>query len=371
MPRLFTPNTPVVRKGTIQLWSGTLATIPRGWVLCEGLIENGNNLVSRHTFDDTLNDSKGTNHGTVSGTTTYSPDRVVGTKSFSFNGSTKITLDGGVEGDFDNEHTDDFAISLWVNGTSISGNEFLAGKRDGLTSSDIGYSLEFEGNGFFEFTLCDGTTEFIVTSPNIDYRDGFWHNVVATYKGNSDSSGMELWVDAKPAKFGGSSAISSTILNDLFPTLGSDNQSGNQYTGLMDDVRFYNTYLNVHDIRRIYANPPNLLSRFVRCVPNNITESGTLGGSDTHTLTTAQMPVHTHTFNESNHTHTSAVEIGNQNNGPGANDGSSLGGTGTSFNTATSFSSTGVTINNTGSGSSHENRPAYYQMAYIMKVSDN
>jgi len=92
---------------------------------------------------------------------------------------------------------------------------------------------------------------------------------------------------------------------------------------------------------------PNLLSRFVRQVPTAATNPGTTGGSDSVTLTTAQLASHYHTY--------------------------------TRYATDTDYMLTGANYSawyanltdatgSAGSSSSHENRPAYYEVAYIMKT---
>jgi len=117
---------------------------------------------------------------------------------------------------------------------------------------------------------------------------------------------------------------------------------------------------------------PNLLDKFVRCVPNSSTDPGSTGGSTTHVLLEAELAAHNHSFSEAAHGHTNTTVLrGTQNNGDGSpdvfvniNGGNPL--TGISSEGKT----TGATINNTGSDTAHENEPAHFEIAYIMKVSD-
>jgi microcystin-dependent protein len=92
---------------------------------------------------------------------------------------------------------------------------------------------------------------------------------------------------------------------------------------------------------------PNLLARFIRQVPDASTDPGGTGGSDSVSLSVAQLASHYHYMANTS--------------GPG------------------SSPSTGsfvldrkppnqIATSSTGSGSSHENRPAYYQLAFIMKT---
>jgi hypothetical protein len=109
---------------------------------------------------------------------------------------------------------------------------------------------------------------------------------------------------------------------------------------------------------------PDLRNRFVVGAGSTYTPGNT-GGADTVTLTTAQIPSHTHTATVSDPGHSHTYNgAGQQSNGGG----SIL----TAFfspNLTTSTATTGITVTNaaTGGGGSHENRPPYYALAYIMK----
>ena len=74
------------------------------------------------------------------------------------------------------------------------------------------------------------------------------------------------------------------------------------------------------------------------------TASGVTGGADTHTLTIAQIPAHTHTYTE---------PVINQ------------------HNVLSSFTTGGTTTGTTGStggGAAHNNIPAYYSVVWIMRI---
>jgi len=111
---------------------------------------------------------------------------------------------------------------------------------------------------------------------------------------------------------------------------------------------------------------PNLTGKFV--VHADADSGGTYapnatGGADSVTLTAAQIPAHSHPVTDPGHTHNSNIVTG-------SNTGGSTGGNGagTATTAPTSSSTTGISVgNNTGGGGSHENRPPYYALAYIMK----
>ena len=119
---------------------------------------------------------------------------------------------------------------------------------------------------------------------------------------------------------------------------------------------------------------PNLVNRFIVGAGSSYAVGAT-GGSDSVTLTTAQMPSHKHTASTSittngAHTHeygypsTTNMYSGNLSGGPVIKKmvSADTEESGSHTHTAT------TAIDATGSGSAHENRPPYYALAYIMKL---
>jgi len=110
-------------------------------------------------------------------------------------------------------------------------------------------------------------------------------------------------------------------------------------------------------------NLPNLVNRFVR---GQSTQTAATGGADSLTLSTAQMPAHTHVLSVTDSGHTHTIEW------YGGGGGSAVSETqlGNITNHATSSSTTGITVSaaTTGSSSSFDNRPAYIELMYIIKT---
>ena len=92
-------------------------------------------------------------------------------------------------------------------------------------------------------------------------------------------------------------------------------------------------------------NTPNIngTPRFVR----GNTTSGTTGGEDTHALTTEELAAHTHTYVKN----VSGVSSGPDSSGSG-----------------TTWGDQSTASGSTGSGTAHENRPAYIEMVYIIRI---
>lgn len=112
----------------------------------------------------------------------------------------------------------------------------------------------------------------------------------------------------------------------------------------------------------------DLTGRFVKGHPNDGTTPGNTGGADSITLSVSQLPSHSHTGStdtSGNHNH--GVEWDSFSAAVGADHpGHGTGGTSES-NTKGSHTHT-VDFGSTGSGSSIENRPPFYEVAFIQKL---
>ena len=92
---------------------------------------------------------------------------------------------------------------------------------------------------------------------------------------------------------------------------------------------------------------------------------GSTGGSETHTLTTAELAVHSHGVTDPGHTHSYDDELGSLNIYAGGITPAITTGT-TSI--STDSNTTGISINNEGSGSAHNNLQPSLVVNYIIKV---
>lgn len=115
---------------------------------------------------------------------------------------------------------------------------------------------------------------------------------------------------------------------------------------------------------------PDLRERFVMGA-NFDGDLGEVGGENEVTLTINQMPSHNHEGNTDeagNHRHDLPIHGKEDDNGSRVRRGGNM----TSWRTVqTDYAGIhihGVTLENTGGNQAHENRPAYYKLAFIMKL---
>jgi len=104
----------------------------------------------------------------------------------------------------------------------------------------------------------------------------------------------------------------------------------------------------------------DLTAKFIRGAADG-QDSGGTGGTDTHTIIEAELAAHDHTLTDPTHTHS----IGGAAPAPnffGLTRGDFIVGGGTSLSRVS-----GISIGSTGSGTAHENRPQFFELAYIQR----
>ena len=114
-------------------------------------------------------------------------------------------------------------------------------------------------------------------------------------------------------------------------------------------------------------NVPDFVTtnKFPRAATNDAGRGGT-GGESTHTLSTAEMPAHNHTISPNPHGH--SINLDGSSSAPGVS-----GLNTTAFSNVTSPSShtpatASLSNSSTGGGTSHENKPPYLDVHFIIAV---
>jgi hypothetical protein len=109
-------------------------------------------------------------------------------------------------------------------------------------------------------------------------------------------------------------------------------------------------------------NTPDLRDRFI--VGSGLSYAiGATGGLSTVTLTTGEIPAHNHAVNDPGHAHVASNDYTDKTSqDTGETSYVQQGG-------LSGISKTGITIGQTGGSGAHENRPPYYALAFIMRIS--
>ena|SRR3990167_6332915 len=220
-----------------------------------GIIDNTPYLVAYLPMDYDVRDASNSNHGTVTGTETYvdhSPE-ISSThplrKAFSFNGSSYITLAN--ESNFDFERTSNFSISFWIKGGTLGVFEEFISKG---AINTVGWSIYSNIDNFLEFQLFSSAGSQLFARYAADITDGNWHHVVWTYNGNSDISGVKVYIDGTSRTVTTIfNTLTTSILNNNALILGADPLGGNKFTGQLNDVQIWNVELSSTDVTDLYA----------------------------------------------------------------------------------------------------------------------
>ena len=247
------------------------------WTMEDG---SGDTVTDQSSAGNNLNGTKRTTG--ASGRPTWdSSTKVRGTYSLNFDGVNATNGDYVTVPDnnlLDFSTDDPFTISAWIkragNGTGQLGHGIVT-KSAQASSTDSpfeGYALWFGGSGdtqqrrvsFYLYRNITGIQQLRVQSTNLVFAttDLNWHNIVATYNGNSNLSGVKIYVD------GSSIDIELEASDTLSPgmdittstplSIGSfinNAQSGDifyPFDGNMDEVAIWTKELSAEEVAASY-----------------------------------------------------------------------------------------------------------------------
>lgn len=215
-------------------------------------------------------------------------------------------------------------------------------------------SLSRDGQGGMRAPLDAGSNKVVNLAPGTDPTDAATVSQLSTSPSVPLGGVIDYWGPTPPAGFlfPYGQEVSRTDYADLFALIGTAAGAGNG-----------STTFNLPDYRgRVGAGKDDMGGASAARL-NTIasTTLGTGGGTQTHTLTTAQLAAHSHTVTDPGHSHT-ALRAG------GSFPLSDAGGLLASTSTTTNL--TGITIANAGSGQAHNNIQPTIIANKIMRVSN-
>src|SRR3989449_5185854 len=223
-------------------------------------------LLALLTFDDTLRPATNTNavkeieqkqikaelrQPPVEGESTNGPkfvrddkpeftDGRIG-KALKFDGKTHIDLGPLVAF----ERTNAFSYGAWVKVQSDGAILSKIGKKPSYRGFDL-----FANDGRFEVHLVHQLPDNAIKVKTKDkFTANQWQHVLVTYDGSGKGAGAKLFVGGRSRDLEiEKDKLTDSITNDEPVRIGSRNEEGD-FTGLIDDVRFYERALSAEDAR--------------------------------------------------------------------------------------------------------------------------
>jgi hypothetical protein len=141
-----------------------------------------------------------------------------------------------------------FSISAWIRTTASSGG--IIGKR-----VVAGWYFSIDGSNIIGLNLQGSvSTAIVVNSVASGVCDGNWHQVCCTYTGNSNASGIALFVDGRQVST--TTVLNSatgSLLNAIDTTIGSVTTNQFFIAAQLDDIRLYSRALSLSEIQQLYT----------------------------------------------------------------------------------------------------------------------
>ncbi|MEZ4954911.1 MAG: carbohydrate binding domain-containing protein [Saprospiraceae bacterium] len=210
------------------------------------------------TFENSTNDVSGNGHheNTASslGTPTYSIDAVEGQTSVSLNGSTYLRY--SIDGAFMEVAFTEWMIATWIKPTALTGIQTII--DEGGATNGIAVRLN---NNVLEFAARDAGVQ-VNAGTHTFPSDGAWHHVAAVFANDSLTlyldgvAGTTAYAGYGAGGVGAHSGNGGIGYYDGGSGFGSG--TGNYFTGLMDDFRYYfNQSLTASQIADLARNDGN------------------------------------------------------------------------------------------------------------------
>jgi hypothetical protein len=149
-----------------------------------------------------------------------------------------------------NDGSDAISISLWLK-TTLSSLGYLVSKQTAFTD---GYGVFMLPTGEIAFYLGSSTSSArIYAYTQNTFNDGDWHNVVTTYDGSQDVSGLNIYVNnTSQALTVVTNNTPNNVSNIANFAIGMRNGDAYPYLDYIDEVSVFNSELSASDVTNIY-----------------------------------------------------------------------------------------------------------------------
>ncbi len=150
---------------------------------------------------------------------------------------------------FDFERTDSFSMSGWIKLNDLVGVQSILRKKTFVALSK-GWFLSTSGNEIrFDLQNNGGVNGLITITSGANLSAGVWYHIAATYSGNSDFSGVNIYLNgALQTNTIDSNTLTATIKNTTFVSIGGQSF----FNGNIASARLWKTELSAAEILEEY-----------------------------------------------------------------------------------------------------------------------
>ena len=149
------------------------------------------------------------------------------------------------------ERTNPFSLCIWVYPTLVSNHQLINNEN----SSYTGYRLDITTTSVIGFSLRNTPT---TNQANITTTDTLlankWYNIVATYNGSSNTSGMNIYINgAVQSVTSITNNLTSTIISNETTWIGLRRPATTgPFSGRVSNVQIYNRALSATEVLQNY-----------------------------------------------------------------------------------------------------------------------
>ena len=204
------------------------------------------NVVAFYKFNETsgtvMVDSKGSNDGTIVNAVINQAGLIDRCYQFN-NGATDQYVTIPSTSDF-NFGSGAFSIEVWVNRDSNNFGRIL--NKYNESTNDLEFRMFIQG-GVLQFFMYTDASNRIGLADNVTITTGAWQQIIITYDGSGDASGLKMKVDNTtgsfaPVETGNFTGMPATNQQLVLAQQANDLTGTNRYSGLMDICRFWKGY---------------------------------------------------------------------------------------------------------------------------------
>ena len=201
----------------------------------------------------------------------YVGNQISNTSEMTFNGVDDYFNIGNVSS-LNFERTDAFSISAWVKRVGSGSYQSIVYKANN-NSPYNGYAFYIDNNNKLGFNITidyNSTNYFGKVCTSVLNTD--WNNVLITYNGNSNVSGLNIYINGSlqtVTTVGTSSDLTGTLSNSIPLNIGARNNTDVFFNGQIDEVAIFDTALNAGQIYNDIYQPTKTGTNQTADIANN------------------------------------------------------------------------------------------------------